>query len=127
MTRDPDKIIEKVNRIEKNKEKIRLGGGKEKNEKQHNSGKLTARERIDLFFDPGTFIELDIFGKVLGKEFGIDKLDLPADGVITGYGKVDGRLVAALSQDYTVIAGTMGEMHGRKILKITKLIGVSYV
>ncbi len=123
MTRDPDKIIEKVNRIEKNKENIRLGGGKEKVEKQHNSGKLTARERIDLFFDPGTFIELDIFGKVLGKEFGIDKLDLPADGVITGYGKVDGRLVAALSQDYTVIAGTMGEMHGRKILKITKLAG----
>ena len=116
MTRDPSKIIEKVNRIKKKKDNIKLGGGQEKIKKQHDSGKLTARERIDLFFDPKTFIELDIFGKVLGKEFGIDKLNLPADGVIIGYGKVDGRLIAALSQDYTVIAGTMGEMHGRKIL-----------
>ena len=93
----------------------------EKIAKRHEEGRLTARERLDTFFDPGTFIEIDTFGKTMGRELGMDKVNLPGDGVIIGYGMVEGRPVAAMAQDYTCLAGTMGEMHGKKIVKITKL------
>ena len=123
LSKNNSKIAEKINDLEIRKEEISLGGGIDKIERQHKAGRLTARERLDLFFDPGTFVELDSFGKSLGKDFGVDKMNLPGDGVIIGYGKVDGRSVAAMAQDYTSLAGTMGEMHGRKIVKITKLAG----
>ncbi|MDP2954138.1 MAG: carboxyl transferase domain-containing protein, partial [Chloroflexota bacterium] len=114
-------VPEQVTAIEKLREGIKLGGGKERIEKQHQDGRLTARERLDRFFDPGTFTEIDVFAKPTGREFGMDKVDIPSDGVVVGYGKVNGRNVAAFAQDFTCLAGTMGEMHGKKIVKITEM------
>ena len=85
---------------------------------QHERGKLTARERLDMLFDPGTFRETDMFMKHRGTMFGIDKVEIPADGVITGYGKINGRPVAAFAQDFTARAGSLGEMHAKKICKV---------
>ncbi len=93
-------------------------GGVEQVRKQHEAGKLTARERINLLFDPGTFQELDMFVKHRCTDFGMSKVEIPADGVITGYGKVNGRNVFAFSQDFTARAGTLGEMHAKKICKV---------
>jgi len=115
------KMRERVEELERRREKIRLGGGQDKIDKQHREGRLTARQRLERFFDPGTFVELDMFATGLGREFGMDRVDTPADGVIIGYGKVGGRYVASFAQDYTCITGTMGEMHGMKIVKITEL------
>ena len=112
----------KAQQIEKLREEIRMGGGQAAIEKQHARGKMTARERIDKLFDPGTFVELDVFAKHLGRDYGLDKKDrVPADGVVTGYGKVAGRTVFCYSEDFTVIAGTFGEMHGRKVAKTVEL------
>lgn len=112
----------KLDKIEQLRETIKQGGGEVAIEKQHARGKLTARERIEKFFDPGTFVELDVFAKHLGRDYGLDKKDrVPADGVVTGYGKVHGRVVFCYSEDFTVIAGTFGEMHGRKISKTVEL------
>ncbi|MBI4287091.1 MAG: acyl-CoA carboxylase subunit beta [Chloroflexi bacterium] len=117
-------MAQKVAELHRLQEDIKLGGGKEKIEKQHQTpGRLTARERMGSFFDPGTFVEMDMFARPLGREFGMDKVQAPADGVIIGYGKVNGRQAAAFAQDYTVITGTMGEMHGKKIAKITEMAG----
>lgn len=80
--------------------------------------KQKARDRIKQFFDPGTFVEIDCFARHLGREFGMAERDLPADGIIIGHGKVNGRPVALFSEDYTCMAGTFGEMHGRKMCKI---------
>ncbi len=115
---DREKILEKVRELEERRAKLMLGGGPKAIEKQHKAGKLTARERIDKFFDPGTFMEIDLFAKTLGREFGMDKVDLPGDGIIIGYGKVNGRHVAAFFADYTCMAGTFGEMHARKMNKM---------
>jgi acetyl-CoA carboxylase carboxyltransferase component len=113
---------EKLQQIETLRETIKLGGGQKAIDRQHERGKLTARERIEKFFDPGTFVELDVFAKHLGRDYGLDKTErVPADGVVTGYGKVDGRTVFCYSEDFTVIAGTFGEMHGRKIAKTVEL------
>lgn len=99
------------------KERISLGGGKERIEKQHAKGKLTARERLVYFFDEGSFIELDAFVKNRCTRFGMDKMGFEGESVVTGYGRVDGRLVYAFSQDFTVTGGALGEMHARKIVK----------
>ena len=82
---------------------------------------MTARERLDYFFDPGTFVEFDLFAKHIGIDYGLDKAVLPADGVVTGYGKVAGRDVFVYSEDFTVVAGTYGERHGKKICKTVDL------
>ncbi|WP_448378772.1 acyl-CoA carboxylase subunit beta [Fervidobacterium sp.] len=100
---------------------VELGGGQEKIDKQHAEGKLTARERLQLLFDEGTFEELDKFVKHRNTMFGLDKMKLPADGVVTGIGKVNGRPVAAFSQDFTVMGGSLGEMHAKKIMKVMDL------
>ena len=97
---------------------IRLGGGEEKIAEQHEREKLTARERIALLIDEGTFVELGIHGKPHFSQRAMDGVDAPADGVITGYGKVDGRLTAVCAYDFTVMAGSMG-MTGE--LKVTRL------
>ncbi len=102
----------------KRREIIRLGGGEEKIKKQHEAGKLTARERIDLLLDEGTFIEIDDHVKHRSTYFGLDKKVFPADGVVTGLGKINGRNVAIFSQDFTVQGGSLGEMHAKKIAKI---------
>ncbi len=96
----------------------RLGGGPERIETQHQRGKLTARERIDLLLDKGSFRELDPFVVHRTHDFGLEKQKFPSDSVITGWGTVDGRLVYVYSQDFTVFGGSLGEVHAEKILKI---------
>jgi len=86
-------------------------------EKRHASGQWTARERIDYFFDPGTFTELGLFIKHRTINFGMDKREIPAEGVVTGFGKVSGRPVVAIAEDYTAMAGTFGEYHGKKFVR----------
>ena len=110
---------EQANRIlDERRDKALLGGGEAKIEKQHNSGKLTARERLELLFDKGTFVETDAFIESRINDFDLDKRRVPGDGVVTGYGYVDGRLVFAASEDFTVIGGTLGEYHSMKICRI---------
>jgi acetyl-CoA carboxylase carboxyltransferase component len=96
------------------REKIRQMGGPQAIGSQHKEGKWSARERIDYFFDPGTFTELGLFVKHRTTAFGMDKREVPAEGVVTGFGKVNGRMVVAGAEDYTSMAGTFGEYHGQK-------------
>ena len=110
--------MEKLQQLREYRQKIETGGGEKRIEKQHKSGKLTARERLSILFDEGTFVELDAFVKHRCTNFGMEKLDASAEGVVTGYGQVDGRLVYAYAQDFTVIGGSLGEMHANKICKV---------
>jgi acetyl-CoA carboxylase carboxyltransferase component len=112
---------EKLKELEARRDKIRQGGGAKLQEKQRSQGKLTARERIDYLLDPNTFVEIDLFARHIGSDYGLDKADVPADGVITGHGKINGRDVFVYSEDFTVIAGTFGERHGKKICKTVDL------
>ena len=114
-------VQEKIELMRKKKAHIELGGGEARIAKQHQKGKMTARERIELLFDEGSFVELDAFVKHRCTNFGQEKKDLPAEGVVTGYGTVDGRLVYAFAQDFTVEGGSLGEMHAKKIWKVQDL------
>ena len=116
-----DEMLKKIQEIEDRRAAIHAGGGEAAQAKVRESGKMTARDRIDYLYDKGTFVELDAFAKCLGRDFGLDKKDVPADGVVTGYGKINGRTVFCYSEDFSVIAGTFGEMHGRKICKTVEL------
>ncbi len=109
---------EKFFELEKLKEQSKLGGGKDKIDAQHKKGKLTARERIELLVDPNSFEETDMFVKHRATDFGIDKIKIPGDGVVTGFAKIDGRPVALFSQDFTVFGGSLSETHAQKIVKI---------
>ncbi len=109
---------ELIQELEDRRDHLRQGGGKALQEKEHSKGKLTARERIDILCDPGTFEEYDLFAKHIGRDYGLDKKELPADGVIIGFGKVNGRGCMLYVEDFTVVAGTFGERHGKKICKI---------
>lgn len=114
-------VEEKIKKLRELKEKSKLGGGKERIDEQHKKGKLTARERIDLLLDPGSFVELDPFVVHRCIDFGMEKNKILGDGVVTGYGKIDNRLVYVFSQDFTVFGGSLGEMFAQKICKITDL------
>lgn len=94
------------------------GGGKKRIENQHNKGKLTARERIDYLFDKNTFVEINTLVEAQGSKFGMEEKRVPGDGVIIGYGLINGRVAYASSQDFTVIGGTLGEYHSKKICHI---------
>lgn len=107
--------IEELQQIRRN---IELGGGEAKIKKQHESGKKTARERIAMLFDEGSFVEVDAFVKHRCNEFNMAETEAPGEGVVTGYGTVDGRLVYAYAQDFTVIGGSLGEMQAAKICKV---------
>jgi acetyl-CoA carboxylase carboxyltransferase component len=123
-------VAEKIQELKEREAKIKGLGGPKAVEKQHASGKLTARERLDLFFDPGTFQETDLFVTHRSVNFGMEQVEIPADGVVTGYGRVNGRPVFAFSQDFTSRAGSLGEMHARKICKVMDLAlkaGVPFV
>ncbi len=100
---------------------IEMGGGEKAIEKQHNSGKLTARERIDLLLDENTFFEIDKFVEHRCTNFEMGGKKIPADGIVTGIGEIEGRKVAVFSQDFTVLGGSLGEMHAKKIMKIQDL------
>lgn len=106
---------EKQNALVEKKALLRLGGGEAAIQKQHAAGKMTARERLECLFDPGSFIETGLFVQHRCTNFGMDKKSAPGEGVVTGYGTVNGRLVYAAAQDFTVIGGSLGEMHAAKI------------
>ncbi len=112
---------DKIAELHDLKEATKLGGGLARIEAQHKKGKLTARERIDLLLDPDTFNELDMFVTHRATDFGLDEQRIPGDGVVTGYGQIDGRLVYVFSQDFTVFGGSLSEAHAEKICKIMDL------
>ncbi len=114
-------VTERLKDLRERKEKIRAGGGEVRIQKQHEKGKLTARERINLLFDEGSFVEIDAHMKHRCVNFGMEKVDAPGEGVVTGYGKVHGKLVYAYAQDFTVVGGSLGEMHAKKIVKVQEL------
>lgn len=103
------------------REQAKVGGGEARIERQHKGGKLTARERVELLIDEGTFQEMGMFIEHRATSFGLDKSKIPGDGVITGYGKIHGRLVYVFSQDFTVLGGSLSETHAAKICKIMDL------
>jgi acetyl-CoA carboxylase carboxyltransferase component len=112
---------QKVEELQRKKNQAVLGGGVKRIELQHKKGKLTARERLDLLLDPDTFNELDMFVTHRSIDFGLDDQRIPGDGVVTGYGQIDGRLVYVFSQDFTVFGGSLSEAHAEKICKIMDL------
>ena len=107
-----------IEELEKRKQAAKLGGGENRIEKQHAKGKLTARERIEILIDEGTFEELDMFVEHRAVDFGMEEQKIPGDGVVTGYGKINGRLVYVFSQDFTVFGGSLSESHAEKICKV---------
>ncbi len=109
---------ENIEKLRKLREEAKLGGGEKRIAKQHEKGKLTARERIDLLLDEGTFEEIDIFVTHRSSDFGLDKQKYFTDGVITGFGKIHGRPVAVFSQDFTIFGGSLSEAHAEKIVKL---------
>ncbi|MBQ3427362.1 MAG: methylmalonyl-CoA carboxyltransferase [Clostridia bacterium] len=110
--------VDKLTELQFRRNKIEQGGGEAKIKKQHDSGKLTARERINALLDSGSFVETDAFVSHRCTDFGMDAVEAPGEGVVTGYGTVDGRLVYVYSQDFTVVGGSLGEMHAKKICKV---------
>ncbi|MCM2606421.1 methylmalonyl-CoA carboxyltransferase [Rossellomorea marisflavi] len=114
-------IYEKIDELYERRREVELGGGDERIDKQHAKGKLTARERIDLLVDEGTFVELNPFIEHRSVDFGLEGMKGPGDGVVTGYGKVDGRPIYLFSQDFTVFGGALGEMHAQKIAHVMDL------
>jgi propionyl-CoA carboxylase beta chain len=114
-------IYDKINELYDKRRAIELGGGDERIEKQHEKGKLTARERIDLLLDKDTFVELNPFVTHRTRDFGMDTQVGPGDGVVTGYGKIEGRPIYLFSQDFTVFGGALGEMHAMKIANVMDL------
>lgn len=113
--------MNKLEQLREKKEKLLLGGGEKRIEAQHAKGKLTARERLDILFDKDSFVEMDVFVKHRCNNFGMDEKEMPSDGVVTGYGQVEGRLVFAFAQDFTVSGGSLGEYHAEKIVKIQNM------
>src|SRR5690606_11514692 len=105
-------------RLEKMRERARLGGGQRRIDAQHKRGKLTARERIDVLLDPDSFEEWDMFVEHRSTDFGMADQKVPGDGVVTGHGTINGRLVFVFSQDFTVFGGSLSEAHAEKICKI---------
>jgi len=103
------------------KEEAKLGGGEERIKSQHKKGKLTARERVELLVDEGSFDEVDMFVKHRATDFGLDKQHYPGDGVVAGFAKIDRRPIALFSQDFTVFGGSLSEAHAEKIVKVMNM------
>jgi len=123
-------VDDKLKDLKEREQKVLQMGGAKAVAKHKESGKLSARERLDLLFDQGTFREIDMFVQHRCVNFGMEKVEVPSDGVITGHGMVDGRPVFAFSQDFTSRAGSLGEMHAKKICKVMDLAlkaGVPFV
>jgi len=109
---------ERIKELHKLRQQVLLGGGKERIEKQHEAGKLTARERLDILLDEGSFREMDAFVTHRATDFGMEDKKILGDGVVTGYGTIEGRLVYVFSQDFTVFGGSLSEAHAEKICKV---------
>lgn len=107
-----------IQQLEKKREQARLGGGQKRIAAQHSKGKLTARERIELLLDPGSFEEWDMFVEHRCTDFGMADTKIPGDGVVIGYGTISGRMVFIFSQDFTVFGGALSETHAEKICKV---------
>src|SRR6056297_1846916 len=112
---------EKIEELKKKRQEAKKGGGEKRIKKQHDKGKLTARERIDLLLDNDSFEELDEFVTHRSTDFGLEKKKFPGDGVVTGHGKIHGRPVYVFSQDFTVFGGSLSETHAEKICKVMDL------
>ncbi|HZK28366.1 MAG TPA: carboxyl transferase domain-containing protein [Thermoclostridium sp.] len=110
--------MDKINDLYDKKQKIAMGGGEDRIKKQHSANKNTARERIQMLMDPNSFVEVDAFVEARSIEFDMQNKKVSGDGVVTGYGTIDGRLVFVSAQDFTVIGGSLGEMHAKKITKV---------
>jgi acetyl-CoA carboxylase carboxyltransferase component len=113
-------VKEEIEKLKQVEEAARAGGGKKNIDEQHRLGKLTARERIDHLMDPGTFVEVSMLAQHQCTDFGMEKNRPWGDGVITGYGKVDGRVVFLYVQDFTVMGGSVGQVHGQKIASLIR-------
>src|ERR1700674_4564403 len=111
-------LKENIDRIRELSRQAELGGGEERLKRQRESGRMTARERIEFLLDPGTFVELDKFKTHRSTDFGMEKKKIPGDGVVTGYGTVDGRQVCIFSQDFTVIGGSLSGAYAEKVVKV---------
>ena len=107
-----------IDELEQRRAEARIGGGQKRIDAQHARGKLTARERIDLLLDEDSFEELDMYVEHRCTDFGMEEQKIPGDGVVTGYGTVNGRVVFVFSQDFTVFGGALSEAHAEKICKI---------
>ena len=116
MTDDP-----KIEKLRELKGEARLGGGQERIDRQHDKGKLTARERLDLLLDEGSFEELDTFVTHRCTDFGMEKKKILGDSLVTGWGTIDGQLVYVFSQDFTVFGGSVSRVHGEKTCKVMDL------
>lgn len=114
-------IYDKINELYDKRRKVELGGGDEKIQKQRDKGKMTARERIDYLLDEGSFVELNPFIEHRVTDFGMNGKEVPGEGVVTGYGTIEGRPIYLFAQDFTVYGGALGEMHGRKIAAVMDL------
>ncbi|WP_378953106.1 acyl-CoA carboxylase subunit beta [Pelosinus sp. sgz500959] len=114
-------VQEKIEDLQARQEKIMLGGGQKRIDKQHATGKLTARERVEKLLDENTFVELDQFVTHRCVNFDMGSVEAPGEGVVTGYGTINGRLVYVFAQDFTVVGGSLGEMHAAKIVKVQQL------
>jgi propionyl-CoA carboxylase beta chain len=113
--------MERIKTLEDLEQRAELGGGEDRLRRQHEAGKLTARERIDLLFDPGTFHEVDKLVTHRCRDFGMAESVVPGDGVVAGHGRIDGRPVYAFAQDFTVFGGSLSETNAAKIVKIMDL------
>ena len=111
----------KIERLRQLREQSRLGGGDERIKRQHEAGRNTARERLDILLDPGSFRELDSFVTHRSRDFGLDKQKVYGDSVVTGWGTINGRLVYVYSQDFTVMGGSLSEVHAEKIIKVMEM------
>lgn len=120
-TPDPETGLSKQERLVKRKKQIRQGGGERAEAKQHAAGKQTARERLEKLFDKGSFQETGMFVQHRCVSFGMEDKSTPCEGVVTGYGTVNGRLVCAAAQDFTVMGGSLGEMHAAKIAAVQEM------
>src|SRR4029077_13850205 len=107
-----------LDKLEARRARARDGGGKARIEAQHKRGKLTARERVELIMDKGSFEEFDMFVEHRTSEFGMEGTKIPGDGVVTGFGTVNGRSVFVFAKDFTVFGGSLSETHAQKIIKI---------
>ena len=114
-------LAQKIAELRRRQEAAEAGGGPERRERQHREGKLTARERIELLLDEGSFEELDKLVEHRCLDFGMAEQKMPGDGVVSGYGRVDGRLVYVFAQDFTVFGGSLSEAYARKICKVMDL------
>ena len=112
---------EKIKELVERRAQARMGGGQKRIDAQHQKGKLTARERLSLLLDEGSFEEFDMFVQHRCTNFGMEKVKYDGDGVVTGMGTIDGRLVYVYSQDFTVAGGTMSETMARKICKVADM------